>query len=140
MSHCLLPQLASPVFERWSRIFSNKDFSLNTALKHMSWVFKQSDVNLQDHESSSMAWTHVSIVLRWSGISFIQFGTDAYKNLFSDTLQPSTSIDIWTIELAGHKQPLLKFCILILDIKFWWKAYVITFIVLILKTLLLTTI
>ena len=84
----------------------------------MSWVFKQSGVNLKDHESSSMAWTHISIVLGWSGISFIQFGTNAYKNLFSDTLQPLTGIDIWTTELADHKQPLLKFCILILDIKF----------------------
>ena len=39
---------------------------------------------------------HISWVLRWSGTYCIQSGTDAYKDIFIGTLQPLTSIAIWT--------------------------------------------
>lgn len=61
-------------------------------LLHLSWVFKPSGSNSNVYGSMRTASPHTYWVLRWSGISRIQFGTDVFIN----TLQCSANIDTWT--------------------------------------------
>ena len=65
-------------------------------LTHISFVLKWSGIKESEYRLIRIVSWHIFWVLRRLWISFIQLHTNAYKDMFVNALQPSTSIGIRT--------------------------------------------
>ena len=96
----------------------------STAFSHISWVLYLSTIKFNNTSSFSMACINISLSTR----NNLRLWLLKNSSLFTHILQSSASIGTWTSESTDSKQPplvpetLLKFCISILDTKFWGKA------------------
>lgn len=89
--YCSITYFLGPVLV--GNIFQVK-YIFSMALLNIYSVLKVSEMRKNKSGIICIALLHISWVFRWSGISFIKFGRNAYKEMFLNVLQLSKSIGI----------------------------------------------